>query len=320
MTSTPETIGIIGGGSFGQGLAKACARSHHPTLMWSRRFLGTKTPAQCSGQTRVTQDLNELKNVELIFLCVPSSYISEIVSQLDAALDAKHIVVHVSRGLIGDGLETVSSYLKRHSSVRKIGALAGPLNSKALELNSPTGAVLGSHYPEVSKLVRKVFQENHIRLYDTKDTLGVELSSAFVGLMALAFGYAGALKVGPESLAVFLTRGMTELIRIALSLGADPNTLMGLSGYGDLLSASMNDGRPEMLLGEGLAKGLDLEEAGKNAGANIEGVHIAHRVLAYAAKHHIDVPITRVISMVLQKQMTPEMAMAALISRETYRE
>lgn len=303
------SVGVVGGGGFGQALAQALLRAGRRTQLWSRREL------EIDG-VETTQELADLKRSELLFLAVPSTYVSDTARDLGKHLDGEHLLVHVSRGLIGDDLLTLSRVLRRTTPAHRTGVLAGPLDAEALAEGHPTGAIVGTRFPEVAQAVREAIGGDALRIYETRDVVGVEVAAAVVGYLALAVGVGQELGVSPATVAVLLTRGMAEAARWAPSLQADPTTLYGLAGQGDLLAVAGGDDRPEVRLGRAIATGASLEEAGKAAGAHIEGVTIARRVDAYARKIGEQTPIAGMIADVVERRRAARDAMAALMARQ----
>lgn len=302
-------IGVVGGGAFGRGIAKASARTGHEVYVWSRS-------ARDLGDPRIhtTSRLSDVARAELVFLAVPSNAIAELALELGKYLDGSHLLVHVSRGLVGAALTPISRVLRECTPSRRVGALAGPLVAEALIEGTPSGAIIGTSFPEVVEAVREAIAGPQLRLYVTDDLVGVEVASAMVGLLALAAGHAQASGVGPAALATFLTRGVAEASRVAVTLGADPATFSGLAGFGDLLAVMAGDERPEERLGRALAEGAPLARAVELAGANIEGVSLARRVVDYAARERLDVPICSAIADVIDG-MPAERALQALMTR-----
>ncbi len=308
MTSPP--VGILGAGSFGRGLASAVQRSGHVPLVWSR------SPGKSeSSACRYTGSLSELAEACLIFIAVPSANVESAATELGKHLDGRHMLVHVSRGLIGDGLQTVSDRLRECTPARRVGALAGPLVADALERGDPSGGIVGSRFVEVADAVRLALSNPQLRIYDTRDIIGVELASAMVGLLSLAIGFARGFEVGPGTLGVFATRGMAEAVRLSQYRGARAETFAGLAGAGDLLAAVADDGRPELKLGFTLATQPEFQSHGKHIGAHIEGIDIAHRVTQYGVRMGIDTPVTDAISAVIRRELGAEEAMARLMAR-----
>ena len=300
-------IAVLGGGEFGRGLSMAAAREGHEVRLWSRG-------ARDLDKVRTTTNIADARECELIVLAVPSPWVPDVADQLAPHLDGRHYLVHISRGLIGDELQPISKVLRARTPAHRVGAIAGPLIAGALVEGRPSGAIVGTRFPEVADAVREALGSKRLRVYDTEDVVGVEVASAMVGLFALTIGYAQALHVDGATLAVFLTRAMAEAARLVPSLGADPSTLYGLAGFGDLIAVVAGEDRPEVKLGEALATGKSLREAGASAGAHIEGVSIAARLAAHAERLKLDAPITRAIVEVLEGG-SPQAALAALMAR-----
>ena len=305
-------IGIVGGGGFGLGLARAVARGGRQALVWSRQ------PKAPEG-ARAVEDLAEIGRCDLVFVAVPSMHAESVADVLGKHLDGRHLLVHVSRGLVGDALEGVSQILRERTPSRRVGCLAGPLNAHALAEGIPGGGIVGTGFPEVHEAVREAIAGPSLRLYQTDDIVGVEVSSALVGLLALAMGYAMELGIDPAALAILATRGMTEAARVGLTLGAEERTFSGVAGYGDLIAAIAGDGRPEIALGRALARGLSLEVAARNAGAHIEGVTIARRIQQHALRRAIEVPICEALAEAVEGKLSPAGVMERLMTRKSRR-
>lgn len=302
-------VGVFGGGGFGQGIARAAARIGRKVLLFSRaeRPLGERIER--------TEALAELAKTELIFVAVPSGHIPEVCSLLADHLDGSHLLVHVSRGLLGDNLRTVSEILRQETPCRRVGALAGPLVAEGLAIGAPGGGVVGTRFPEVADAVREAIAGPTLRLYQTSDVVGVEVASATVGLLTLAAGYVLESGVGPGALGVLLTRGLVEAGRLGNALGAEERTFGGLAGFGDLLSAVAGNDRPEMRIGRAIARGLSVDEASKTEGAHIEALKTARRVADYARKVGIETPIAETIADVLEGSLSPSGAIERLMAR-----
>ncbi|MEM9072115.1 MAG: NAD(P)-binding domain-containing protein [Myxococcota bacterium] len=295
MSSLPP-VSVLGGGAFGRGIALAAARNGRDVLLWSRSAREIDHP-----NVRTTTELSDARASELAFVAVPSPFVARVAEQLAPHLDGRHYLVHVSRGLIGEELTPITRVLRQMTPAHRVGALAGPLAVSALSGGTPSGAIVGTRFPEVTDAVRDAIGSSALRVYATKDVVGVEVASAMVGLLALTVGYAQGMNVSGAALSVFLTRAMAEAVRLSPTLGvADPQTLYGLAGFGDLIAVVAGDERPEVLLGRALAGGTSLEDAGKAAGAHIEGVSIARRLAAHAERLRLNAPITQAIVEVLE--------------------
>lgn len=307
-------VGVIGGGGFGKAIAVASARSGREVVIWSRAL------KDVGEGIRVTTSYADLGACDLIYVAVPSVHVLDTAEQVGRHLDGRHLLVHVSRGLIGADLHPITKVLRTRTPARRVGALAGPLSTHALERGAPGGAIVGTQFPEVADAVRNTIGGLAMRIYQTDDVVGVEVASAMVGLMALVAGYAKQAGLPVATLAVLVTRGMAESARVGATLGADERTFAGMAGFGDLIAVIGGDERPETRLGSGLARGLSLADAGREAGAYIEGVTIARRVADYGARFGLEAPVARMIADVLDGTLTPEGAISRLMSRQVLTE
>ncbi|MCH9682132.1 MAG: NAD(P)-binding domain-containing protein [Deltaproteobacteria bacterium] len=309
-------IAVVGGGSFGQGLAKAAASGGRQVVLWSRH------PDRIEGGDAITATdaWSDIAAAELVFFAVPSAYVAGVADELGRHLDGSHLLVHVSRGLVGDELATVSEVLGTRTPCRRVGALAGPLVARNLASGEPGGAIIGSPFPEVVDAVSEAIGGPRLRVYGTDDVIGVEIASALVGLVALAVGYAARLGMGPGALAVLATRGLAEATRVGEARRGQSRTFAGLAGAGDLIAAVAGDGRPEIEFGKALAEGATISEAVHRTGAYIEGTALASHVVAFGARHRIQVPLADGIAHLMRGEITAEQLTERLMARPARRE
>lgn len=303
-------VGVVGGGGFGRGLAVAVARNERVVVHWSR---SEREPV--AEGVRATSELSDLAECGLIFVAVPSMFVPDVAPRLGAHLDGRHFLVHVSRGLIGDELQTVSRHLSSVTPARRVGVLAGPLNQATLEQGLPGGGIVGTRFGEVAQSVTSALGSPSLRLYRTDDAVGCEVASAMVGLLALQAGFCLERKISPSAMAVMMTRGLAEAARVGVRLGGREETFHGLAGAGDLYAAIGGDERAEVKLGRALDESLDLAGASAKAGAYIEGLAIARRVARYAERHGVDAPIARVTAAVFEGELKVDEALRALMER-----
>jgi len=308
-------IGIVGAGGFGRALALAAARNGRQVVLWSRQPREFK-----AQQIRITTAVGDLADTELIFMAVPSPHVESVARELGRFLDGSHLIVHVSRGLVGPDLFTLSELLRRVTPVRRVGGLAGPLVAAGLADGQPGGGIVGTLFPEVSNAVREAIGGPRLRIYGTDDVVGVELASAFVGMVGVALGYAKAAGYGPATLAVLATRAMAEAVRLGERRGAQERTFAGLAGMGDLIAAVSEDGRPELALGRALFEGANVTEAATKTGAYVEGVAIAKQVVEYAERHGIETPIATAMTQLIRGGVDPTTIVTRLMARPARRE
>lgn len=298
-------VGVIGGGSFGRALATAIRRR-------GTAILNSRSGTDDGG---TSADVADLSACELIFIAVPSMHVPAVALRLAPHLDGRHLLVHVSRGLIGDDVQTVTRYLAAHTPARRVGALAGPLNPDVIAKNTPGGGIVGSRFPEVADAVRDAIASPALRLYDSSDVTGVEVASAMVGLLAMQAGFCLERQISPSAMAVMMSRGLAESARVGVKLGGQAETFHGIAGAGDLFAAIGGDERAEVRLGRALARNFDLVAAGKEAGAYIEGLSIARRVASFAERTGIAAPIAAITAEVLEGKVGIEPALRHLMER-----
>jgi glycerol-3-phosphate dehydrogenase (NAD(P)+) len=298
---TGPVVGVVGGGAWGIALAAASARTGTPTLLLSRRGRGEALPA---GVTAARDETEIGDRARLIILAVPSAVARDVARKLGAHVDGGHFVVHGVRGLVmradaarADGvaeegdLETISDIVRDETPVRRVGALGGPALASDLLAGSPSVMVGGSHYPEVTRALRAAFGSASLRLFTTADLRGLEWASALVGCLAIGVGYARGVGVGPGLLAALITRGVEEAGRLAAVAGGDERTLLGLAGYGDLLASISQTERPEVRVGEALARGESVTQAVASVGQRVEAIDLIARIAAWGASKGARFPV-----------------------------
>jgi glycerol-3-phosphate dehydrogenase (NAD(P)+) len=261
-----------------------------------------------------------MQDRNLIFVAVPARHAVAATEQLGEVVDGRHLMVHVSRGLIGAELKTITEVIRDKTVCRRVGALAGPLSAEALAEGRPSGAILGTFFPELTEMVREAIGGTDLRIYETTDVIGVELASATVGLLTVILGYIQEIGVEPATLAVLATRGMVEVARVGQSLGAKESTFMGLAGLGDLIAAVAGDQRPESRLGRALAKGARLTSAFNEVGGYVEGIEVAYHLMEHARRVGLETPISSAFVAVSEGRMSPDDAIHALMERRVGKE
>jgi len=297
-------VGVVGGGAWGLALAAAAARTGGPTLLLSRRALDGALPP---GVT-VASDAADLgARARLILFAVPSGMARSVARSLSEHLNGRHFVVHGVRGLVprpdADGekdsagdLATISDVVRHETSARRVGALGGPALASDLLAGRPTVLVGGSRYPEVIAALRGAFEVPMLRLFATDDLLGLEWASALVGCLAIGVGYARGVGLGTGLLAAVITRAVEEAGRLAAEAGGYDRTLLGLAGYGDLFASITQTERPEVLLGEALARGQTLEQAVAEQKQRVEAVELTGRLVAWAEARGVRAPVFRTLA------------------------
>lgn len=291
-----RTVAVIGGGTWGLALAAAAARAESDVVLVSRRKLDGQVP---KGVRIVTDTADAAKHARLVILAVPSGVARTVARELGDHVGPSHYVVHGVRGLSaqqGDELDTISDVIREETPVKRTGALGGPALAQDIVAGKPSVVVVGSRYPEVAEVTTASLASPTLRVYPTSDIRGLEWASALVGCLTIAIGYAQALGMSAGLVAALISRSIGEASRIAAAAGGEEKTLLGLAGYGDLFASIAQSERPEVLVGQALAKGLPREEALKAAQLRVEAVELIPRVARWAEARGVRAPIFKALS------------------------
>lgn len=284
-------VAVVGGGLWGLGLAAAALRSGAPTTLVSRRTQGDLPAGLASAS-----DLAAVRDARFVVLAVPSGVAGAVLDDLGPHLDGTHYVLHGIRGLVGEELATVSDLVRSHTAARRVGALGGPALADDLVAGRPSVLVAASRYPELTELASELLGSSAVRVYPTRDLVGLEWASALVGCLSIALGYARGLGTSPGLVAALTTRAVGEAARLVAAAGGDERTMLGLAGFGDLLAAIEQNDRPEVRLGRALAKGLSLDAAVAEARLRVEAIELVPRVVAWAEGRGVRAPIFRALA------------------------
>jgi len=310
MSAKQTRVSIVGGGAWGIALATAAAGAGSEVLLYSRR--GREMDVKGVTVTRSLADVG--KHGALIVLAVPSGVARVVARELGDHLDGHHEIVHGVRGLVsvpppptgGSELATISAVLREETPVRRIGALGGPVLTDELAAGSPSVMVVASRYPEVIASIRAAFHAPALRIYSTDDLVGLEWASALTGVLAVAVGYARGVGLGGGLISAFVTRGVHEAARVAGAAGAEERTFTGLGGFGDVLATLAEEARPEVRLGEAIARGEKMDRALAAIGQRIEAIELAPKVAQFAIHHKVPSPILQAVANGILAPKPPE--------------
>jgi glycerol-3-phosphate dehydrogenase (NAD(P)+) len=288
-----KKVAVIGGGAWGLALAAAAAQAESDVVLLTRRDLNGQVPRG----VRVVRDVGEAaKHGRILVVAIPSAVCRPAMRDLGDHVDGSHYVVHGVRGLEGDDLKTIGDVIREETPVRRTGALGGPALASDLLAGRASVLVVGSRYPEVNEAVTSAFGSPTLRVYPTNDLRGLEWASALVGCLTILIGYAQAMSLSPGLVAALISRSIGEASRLAAAAGGDEHTLLGLAGYGDLLASISQSERPEVLVGQALAKGKTRDEAVRASQLRVEAVELVPRVARWADVQGVRAPIFKALS------------------------
>lgn len=321
---------VLGPGCWGLTLAWLLTDNFDEVCVWGRTAdiseelrLYKKTtkplPVQLSDKVEITDNLSEAINgADIILLVVATSGIRPVCKQLkEAGLKDDQVIVNLSKGLELPSLKRMSEVIKDELPTSKLAILSGPTLAKEILNGCPTAASVAADDMEVAEFVQKHCNvPSKFRLYTNSDVIGVELGGSLKNVIAIASGFADAMKLGDNCRGSLLTRGMAEIVRVSVALGASPSTLYGLSGMGDLIATCSSPFSRNFTVGSMLGQGKKIDEILSELGSVAEGVKTSKALCELAEKLGLEVPVSSAIYEAVYTDITPEEVLNKLMNRK----
>lgn len=313
-------------GAWGSALALYCARIGCEVRAWHRdgdyvsSLLSTRqlriNPTCIEAlpdNVTLTSDLTKCRANDLTIIAIPASAWSEVLPKLDT----KGLIVSASKGIEKTSHLTPLTWAHKHLGIptKRLCVISGPSFAKDLARQTPITMVSASSEHETASHVATILSSNSVRLYASTDPLGVELGGILKNVIAIAVGISDALAYGPSTRAALITRGLAEMTRLAVALGAKAQTLSGLSGLGDLVMTATDDQSRNRVVGLQLGRGERLEEILRSLGSTAEGVSSAELVASIADKLEVEAPIIQLVCRALRGEVAPKDLASTLMSR-----
>ncbi len=323
-------VAVVGGGAWGTALADLLARKGEDVVLWAREpevvegiqrshvnalFL---PDAPLAPGLRATADpVEAVRGAEVVVSAAPSHAVRAVMSRAAPALAGRPLVISVSKGIEADRLQTLSCVLREVlGGGTPIAVLSGPSFAREVYERQPTAVVAAAADASVARRAQQVFSTAHFRVYSHTDVVGVELGGALKNVIALAAGILEGLGLGHNTRAALVTRGLAEITRLGVALGADPMTFAGLAGLGDLILTATGALSRNRSLGVELGQGKSLEQALAGKQSVAEGVNTARTAVALADRHGVELPIAREVAAVLFQGKAARQAVADLMERD----
>ncbi len=325
-------VSVLGAGGWGTTLAVLLHYNGHSVTLWEYKKAYAKELAKhrenriylpginIPDEIKITSDIEDsTNNKNLIVLAVPSQFLRKVVERIDYHSIKDTILVSVSKGIEKETLMTMSQMMKDvHHKLDKnqIGVLSGPSHAEEVSKRVPTAVVAASISKETSKTIQSVFMNSYFRVYSSTDILGVELGGAFKNVIAIGAGIIDGAGFGDNTKAAIMTRGVAEISRLGLVMGARPETFAGLSGMGDLIVTCMSRHSRNRFVGEQIGKGKKLKEVLKSMEMIAEGVETTKSVNQLAKKYKVETPIANEVYKILFEDKDPIKATNDLMNRD----
>jgi len=324
-------VAVLGAGAWGTALAKVLADKDNPTLLWSHRGELAQAIneeqinqrylpfAKLPPSLRATGDMKEaLLGAELVVVVVPSHAFRGVMREARAFIPASALLCSATKGIENESLMLMSDVLLDElgdSTLARLTYLSGPSFAKEVALGMPTAVVVAGAGRRETQTVQHAFASDRLRVYSSTDVTGVELGGAVKNVMAIAAGACDGLGFGHNARAGMITRGLAEMGRVAAKMGANPLTLAGLSGLGDLILTCTGDLSRNRTVGFELGKGRTLDDILTTLGHVAEGVKTTKSTYDLSRKLGVEMPITQEVYRVLYENKSPRQAVTDIMTR-----
>ncbi len=321
---------VLGAGCWGLTLTKLLTDNFDEVTLWGREcdltpeFLNTKKAekpleVQLQDKVQITSNLKSAINkADIILMVIATGGVRAVSKQLkEAEIKPNQIVVNTSKGLEPSTLKRMSEVIQSELPENPVVVLSGPTLAKEVLKGLPTAASVANKDIEVANKVQKALNvPGKMRLYSNTDVIGVELGGSLKNVIAIASGFVGAMGLGDNARGAILTRGLAEIVRLSVALGANPSTLYGLSGIGDLIATCSSPFSRNYQVGYSLGQGKNLDQILEELGSVAEGVKTSKAVCELAKKLNIEAPVSEAIYEAVYSNIPPEKVVYNLMHRK----
>lgn len=322
-------ITVLGAGSWALGISLLLSDNGHHVTIWSAlpeeirilneqrenpKYLpGVKIPEDIS----LTDDLDAaVSGCDFLVLAVASKFVRETVRSLKGRIPEQSLIVNLAKGIEAESLLSMSEVIREELPDCRIAVLSGPSHAEEVARRMPTLVTIAAEQEETAKELQKIFASPRFRVYTSTDLTGIEIGGALKNVIALAAGMGDGLGYGDNVKAALITRGILEISRLAMKIGANFETLYGLSGLGDLIvtcdSMHSRNRRAGILIGQGKS----MEEAIREVNMVVEGIVSAKAAKELADKYEVEMPIVEQVNRVLFDGVDPREAVDDLMLRD----
>ena len=324
-------IAVIGAGSWGTTLAILLAENSHDVLLWifeedelsklEKERVNTKylPGANFPQNLKLTGDLHQAVHFgDYLVISSPSHVVRTICQQFANQVRDTHYIVNVAKGIENDTLKRMSEVIQETLSISsdRIATLYGPSHAEEVSKKIATAVVSASADIQTARKVQTLFGNQYFRVYSSDDIIGVELGGSLKNVIAIAAGICDGAGFGDNTKAALLTRGMVEMTRLGVTMGARQETFSGLSGIGDLIVTCMSKHSRNRYVGEQIGRGRKLDDILKEMVMVAEGVKTTRSVYQLMNKYNVEMPISEQIYKVLFEDKPPIRAVGDLMSRD----
>ncbi len=322
-----KKIAIIGSGSWGVALATHLARCGNEVKIWSfdeeeKRLINEEKKCKFLPGLKVDDNIicsnnfeEVIEKADFILHVTPSKFTRDTFKKYKQYVKDKPVII-CSKGFEKESLKTLDEVILEELPTARVGVLSGPSHAEEVSIAIPTALVIASKYEDILKMVQNTFMCNEMRIYTSRDVKGVELGGALKNIIAFCAGVASGIGLGDNSFAALITRGLSEITKLGVTLGGEKETFYGLSGLGDLIVTCLSEHSRNRKAGQLIGQGKTLEETKKEVGMVIESIDNIEVAYELCQIHNIDMPIVETVYKVLYKNLTPKEAVIKLMTRD----
>jgi len=325
-------VAVVGAGSWGTALATVLSKKHHDVCLWAfesevaeqinegRENISYLPGIELPENLRSTAELaTAIEGSEVVLSVSPAQVVGSVMAEAAPHIDDKALIVSASKGIETSTLRRMDEVLSDVLSPAQLdgfAVLSGPSFAREVASEVPTAVVAASERAEAGLAIQDLFQTDYFRVYTGSDVIGVELGGALKNVIALGAGVAAGLGCGHNTLAALITRGLAEMSRLGVAMGARPSTFSGLAGIGDLVLTCTGTLSRNRTVGYRLGQGESLEEILGEMSAVAEGVATASAVHDLAAQYRVEMPIAEEVYGIFTLGADPKEALKRLMERD----
>lgn len=322
-----RTIAVIGSGCWGMALANHLAEKGNNVKVWSfleeeKDIINNQHTCKFMPEMKVNENVycyTDIKEVvtdsSVILHVTPSKFTRNVFNQYKEYVLDKPVII-CSKGIESETLSTLDKVILSEFPSARVAVLSGPSYAEELVNHVPTAIILASKDEKILEEVPEIFSNEYLRVYKSTDITGVEIGGTFKNIVALCVGIASELNMGVNSQAALITRGLSEIAKLGVAMGAEKDTFYGLSGLGDIILTCTSDESRNRRAGKLIGKGLSLEETKKQIGMTIESIDNIEVAKKLMEKYNVDMPIVDSAYQILNKGVNPKEVAKQLMTRE----
>jgi glycerol-3-phosphate dehydrogenase (NAD(P)+) len=323
-----KEVAVIGAGSWGTALSIVLADNGHNVRLWTRSEKQAETINETHKNTRylsgvtLPSTIKAFSSMEqavtgaaFVVLVVPTKAMREVLPAIKPYLEKDTVLIHASKGIEPETHMRISEIIAEELDNKPVVCLSGPSHAEEVCKQQPTTVTCSSLHMNLAEEAQDLFMNQAFRVYTNPDLIGVEIGGALKNIIAIGSGMTSGLGFGDNARAALMTRGLAEISRLGVKMGANPLTFSGLSGLGDLIVTCTSFHSRNWRAGNMIGKGMSVKQTEEEMGMVVEGIRTTKAAYQLAEKLHVDMPITKELYAVLFEEKDVEEAVEALMGR-----